>query len=146
MEEELTDVSRHQIYFEKIHPSVPMIHKYRYLAAMNLYVISHDTIRPLLTKADIDGSAPNQRPPVCLRYAMWTQACSVTDKYADLKDLFYQRARKYVELDYVKGYGEHMISISHAQTHVLLAAYEFKMMYFPRAWMSTGSAIRLCQM
>ncbi|KAB5580809.1 fungal-specific transcription factor domain-containing protein [Coniochaeta sp. 2T2.1] len=116
----------HQIYFEKIHPSVPMIHKYRYLAAMNL--------------------APNQRPPVCLRYAMWTQACSVTDKYADLKDLFYQRARKYVELDYVKGYGEHMISISHAQTHVLLAAYEFKMMYFPRAWMSTGSAIRLCQM
>jgi hypothetical protein len=29
---------RHQIYFDKIHPSVPMIHKYRYLAAMNLYV------------------------------------------------------------------------------------------------------------
>ncbi len=28
---------RHQIYFDKIHPSVPMIHKYRYLAAMNLY-------------------------------------------------------------------------------------------------------------
>jgi len=26
----------HQIYFEKIHPSFPMIHKYRYLAAMNL--------------------------------------------------------------------------------------------------------------
>lgn len=29
-------VSRHQIYFDKIHPSLPMIHKYRYLAAMNL--------------------------------------------------------------------------------------------------------------
>jgi len=26
----------HQIYFDKIHPSVPMIHKFRYLAAMNL--------------------------------------------------------------------------------------------------------------
>lgn len=26
----------HQIYFEKVHPSIPMIHKYRYLAAMNL--------------------------------------------------------------------------------------------------------------
>jgi hypothetical protein len=77
---------------------------------------------------------------------MWTQACSVTDKYLDLKDLFYQRARKYVEMDYVKGYGEHMISIAHAQTHVLLASYEFKMMYFPRAWMSTGAALRLCQM
>ncbi|EGU89271.1 hypothetical protein FOXB_00224 [Fusarium oxysporum f. sp. conglutinans Fo5176] len=118
----------HQIYFEKVHPSIPMIHKYRYLAAMNLH-----------------HSAPNQRPPVCLRYAMWTLACTITDKYADLKDLFYRRARKYVEADYVKGYGEHMISIAHCQTHTLLASYEMKMMYFPRAWINTGSAIRLAQ-
>lgn len=90
--------------------------------------------------------APGQRPPVALRYAMWTSAASVTDKYIDLKEHFYQRARKYMELDYLKGHGENMISIAHAQTHVLLASYEFKMMYFPRAWMSTGSAIRLCQM
>ncbi|KAI1075058.1 fungal-specific transcription factor [Whalleya microplaca] len=116
----------HQIFFEKIHPSLPMIHKYRYLAAMNL--------------------APNQRPPVALRYAIWMQACAVTEKYMDMKDLFYQRARKYMEADYIKGYGEHMISVAHAQTHVLLAAFEFKMMYFPRAWMSTGCAVRLCQM
>ncbi|KAL2137091.1 hypothetical protein VTI74DRAFT_9697 [Chaetomium olivicolor] len=116
----------HRIYFEKIHPSVPMIHKYRYLAAMNL--------------------APAQRPPVCLRYAMWTLACSVSDRFQTLKDLFYARARKYLESDYIKGYGEHMISVAHAQTHLLLASYEFKWMYFPRAWMSTGSGVRLSQM
>ncbi|KAI8629098.1 fungal-specific transcription factor [Xylariaceae sp. FL1651] len=116
----------HQIFFEKIHPSLPMIHKFRYLAAMNL--------------------APNQRPPVALRYAIWTLACSITDKYKDLKDLFYQRARKYVEADSIKGYGEHLITISHCQVHVLLASYEFKMMYFPRAWMNTGAAVRLAQM
>ncbi|KAI1503217.1 fungal-specific transcription factor domain-containing protein [Biscogniauxia marginata] len=116
----------HQMYFEKIHPSLPMIHKFRYLAAMNL--------------------APNQRPPVALRYAIWTLACSLTDKYGNLKDLFYQRARKYIEADYIKGYGEHLISVAHCQTHILLASYEFKMMYFPRAWMSTGSAVRLAQM
>ncbi|KAK8126029.1 fungal-specific transcription factor domain-containing protein [Apiospora kogelbergensis] len=85
-------------------------------------------------------------PPVALRYAMWTLSCSVAEKYAGMMDLFYQRARKYVEADYVKGYGEHMISVAHAQTHILLASYEFKMMYFPRAWMNTGSAARLCQM
>ncbi|KAJ3474991.1 hypothetical protein NLG97_g9618 [Lecanicillium saksenae] len=116
----------HQIYFEKVHPSIPMIHRYRYLAAMNL--------------------APNQRPPVCLRYAMWTMACSITDKYSDLKHLFYARARKYVEGDYVKGFGEHMISVAHCQAHILLACYEMKMMYFPRAWINTGSAVRLAQM
>lgn len=90
--------------------------------------------------------APNQRPPVCLRYAMWTMACSITDKYSDMKDLFYQRARKYVEADYIKGYGEHMISVAHCQTHILLSCYEMKMMYFPRAWINTGSAVRLAQM
>lgn len=116
----------HQIYFEKIHPSLPMIHKYRYLAAMDL--------------------APNQRPPVCLRYAMWMLACSVSDKYSDLKDLFYQRARKYIEADYVKGFGEQIIRVAHTQTHILIASYELKMMFFPRAWMSTGSAVRLAQM
>ncbi|TGJ80007.1 hypothetical protein E0Z10_g8758 [Xylaria hypoxylon] len=90
--------------------------------------------------------APSQRPPVALRYAIWTLACSITDKYKDLKDLFYQRARKYVEADAIKGYGEHSITIAHCQTHVLLASYEFKMMYFPRAWMNTGAAVRLAQM
>ncbi|KAI1776692.1 hypothetical protein F4818DRAFT_440092 [Hypoxylon cercidicola] len=101
---------------------------------------------PLPPQETIDELAPNQRPPVALRYAIWTQACAITDKYMDLRDLFYQRARKYVEADYVKGYGEHMISVAHAQTHILLASYEFKMMYFPRAWMSTGAAVRLSQM
>ena len=77
---------------------------------------------------------------------MWTLACSITDKYSDLKDLFYQRARKYVEADYIKGYGEHMISVAHCQAHILLSCYEMRMMYFPRAWINTGSAIRLAQM
>lgn len=83
---------------------------------------------------------------MCLRYAMWTLACSVSDKYYNLKDLFYARARKYLEADYIKGYGEHMISVAHCQTHLLLAIYEFKMMYFPRAWMNAGNAVRLAQM
>ena len=77
---------------------------------------------------------------------MWMSACSVNERYNDLKDLFYQRARKYLEVDYMKGFGEHMISVAHVQTHVILASYEFKMMYFPRAWMSTGQAVRLSQM
>ncbi|KAH7626433.1 fungal-specific transcription factor domain-containing protein [Sordaria sp. MPI-SDFR-AT-0083] len=101
---------------------------------------------PLPSQETIDELAPNQRPPVCLRYAMWTLACAVTERFLGLKELFYRRARKYLELDTIKGFGEHMITVSHCQTHVLLASYEFKWMYFPRAWMSTGSAVRLCQM
>ncbi|KAK2626795.1 hypothetical protein QTJ16_003970 [Diplocarpon rosae] len=101
---------------------------------------------PLPPQETIDELAPSQRPPVALRYAMWTLAASVVDKFVDLKNHFYHRARKYMEADALKGHGEHIISVAHAQTHALLAQYEFKMMSFPRAWISTGSAIRMCQM
>ncbi|EDO04271.1 hypothetical protein SS1G_06754 [Sclerotinia sclerotiorum 1980 UF-70] len=100
---------------------------------------------PLPLQNAVDEFPPSQRPPVSLRYAIWTLAASVSEKYSDLKDHFYQRARKYLEIDSLKGFGESIISVSHAQAHILIASYEFKMMYLPRAWMSTGCAIRLCQ-
>jgi hypothetical protein len=103
-----------------------MIHKYRYLAALEL--------------------APHMRPAVCLRYAMWALVCSITDKYYSHADIFYQRARKYAEIDEMKGHGESFVTVGHAQCWILIATYEFKMMYFPRAWMSVGRASRLVQM
>lgn len=115
-----------QVFFERIHPSFPMIHRPRYYAAMNL--------------------APHMRPPVCLRYAMWCHAASVIDKYEPLAQHFYARARKYIQQDEMKGHGESMITIAHAQTWILLAGFEFKLMYFPRAWMSSGRGTRMVQM
>ena len=103
-----------------------MMHKYRYLAALNL--------------------APKMRPPVCLRYAMWALAASVTEKFHSYQEIFYHRARRYVEADEIKGHGESIITVGHAQAWNLITAYEFKMMYFPRAWLSTGRSIRMVQM
>ena len=54
---------------------------------------------------------------MALRYAMWTLAATVADKFMDLKDHFYHRARKYMETDALKGHGEHIISIAHAHGH-----------------------------
>lgn len=113
-------------YFDKVHPSLPCIHRPRYYAAMNL--------------------APHMRPPVCLRYAMWANAAAVSDKYENLSEHFYQRARKYVQQDEMKGHGESMITIAHCQTWSLLSTYEFKCMFFPRAWMSSGRASRMALM
>ncbi|KIX95392.1 uncharacterized protein Z520_08909 [Fonsecaea multimorphosa CBS 102226] len=115
-----------EIYFDKIHPSLPMIHKGRFLASMDL--------------------APHMRPAVCLRYAMWTHACAITSKYSAYTEHFYARARKYAEMDEMRGHGEGMITIAHSQAWTLLACYEFRVMYFPRAWMSIGRAARLAQM
>ncbi|KAL8715273.1 MAG: hypothetical protein Q9220_001231 [cf. Caloplaca sp. 1 TL-2023] len=116
----------HDIYFNKFHPSAPMIHQYRYRAAM--------------------GLAPHMRPPVSLRYAMWCLAANVSEKYSNHKDIFYRRARRYADTDEMKGLGEAFVTVAHCQAWILIATYEFQMMYFPRAWASVGRTVRLAQM
>lgn len=116
----------HQIYFDLFHPTMPLMHKYRYYASLD--------------------RAPQARPPVCLRYAMWAMACSLSDKYMCLEDLMYQRARHYIQAAEMKGHGEAFVTIYHAQTWALIAFFEAKKTYFSRSWMSTGRAVRLAQM
>jgi hypothetical protein len=102
-----------------------MIHERRFHNAMNL--------------------SPYARPSVALRYAMWTLSASITDKYKDLHVHFHSRARKYAEAD--ERAGRHkFINVRHAQAWLLIAIYEFKMMHFPTAWLTTGRATRLVQM
>lgn len=86
------------------------------------------------------------RPAVCLRYIMWTLAAIAVDKYQSLHEHFYQRARKYAAIDEMKGLGENVLSVAHSQCWSLISVYEFKMMYFPRAWLSSGKASRLSVM
>lgn len=77
---------------------------------------------------------------------MWTHVCMITPKYAAYTEHFYARARKYAEADEMRGHGESMITIAHSQAWSLLGCFEFKLMYFPRAWMSIGRAARLALM
>ncbi|KAJ5972194.1 uncharacterized protein N7479_002112 [Penicillium vulpinum] len=114
------------LFFEKIYPIMPIIHRPRYFAALTL--------------------APNMRPPICLRYIMWCNAASVSDKYFFLHNHFYQRARKYAEVDEMKGFGENIVSLAHCQTWIFIGTYEFRMIFFPRAWLSVGKAARLALM
>jgi Fungal Zn(2)-Cys(6) binuclear cluster domain len=67
----------HTIYFEKYHRTMPMMHKLRYYASLD--------------------RAPHMRPPICLRYAMWTVAASLSDKYSSFEAIFYERARRYLQ-------------------------------------------------
>lgn len=77
---------------------------------------------------------------------MWCHAAMASDKYSFLHEEFYRRARKYAELDEMKGYGESIVSTAHCQCLLLIGTYEFKRMFFPRAWLSVGKAARLALM
>lgn len=45
-----------------------------------------------------------------------------------------------------QGHGEAFVTLYHAQTWALTAFFEAKKTLFSRSWMSTGRAVRLCQM
>lgn len=42
------------------------------------------------------------RPPVCLQYAILATGATFSDKYHDYHDVFYKRARKYIEASEMK--------------------------------------------
>ncbi|RDW59491.1 hypothetical protein BP6252_12578 [Coleophoma cylindrospora] len=114
------------VYFDVVYPEAPMMHIPRFYAALAL--------------------GPNLRPPVCLRYVMWALAAAASPKYENFAEVFYERARKYIEAAEMKGHGESFITVYHAMCWNLIAFFEAKRTYFTRAWMSTGRCTRLSQM
>ncbi|THW29454.1 hypothetical protein D6D23_01019 [Aureobasidium pullulans] len=115
------------LYFERAHPSAPLLHRPRFLMAMQ-------------------NTSPALRPRLSLQYAVWTLGASSHPKYEDMVDTLYRRARHYLERDEMTGVGEKMINLATVQAWQCISAYEFKMMYFPRAWLSTGRTSRLALM
>ncbi|KAI1327890.1 hypothetical protein F5Y16DRAFT_182741 [Xylariaceae sp. FL0255] len=115
-----------QIFFERQHQFAPVIHPARYLQAFY--------------------SAPHMKPPLCLQYAIWGLASHAHSKYHEYWKIFYTRARRYAEVDEMKGYGEHFITVAHAQAWSCLATLEAKSLQFTRAAMSCARGVRLCEM
>ncbi|KAH6694003.1 binuclear zinc transcription factor [Plectosphaerella plurivora] len=113
-------------YFQRAHMFIPIIHPGRYFQAFY--------------------SAPHKRPPMCLQYAVWTMASNGHDKYGHYHDIFYKRARQYADGDEMRGYGEHFLSVAHAQAWALIATDEARSMLFTRAAMSSAKAVRLVEM
>ncbi|PNH51676.1 hypothetical protein VD0003_g5597 [Verticillium dahliae] len=83
---------------------------------------------------------------MCLQYAIWATASNGHEKYSQYHDVFYKRARQYADNDEMRGYGEHFVTIAHAQTWGLLAMTEARSMLFTRAAMSSAKAVRLVEM
>ncbi|KAK9463551.1 uncharacterized protein V1516DRAFT_645005 [Lipomyces oligophaga] len=123
-QEEMDELT--SLYFSIIHPSTPMIHKARYLAACQF---------------------PHPAgPPLYLRYAILAMAAVSSEKYSSHASVFHQRAYNYLHSVYYRGQGETMASVPYVQAWTLMAMYEYKTMAFPRAWSAVGQATRACLM
>ncbi|OTA66608.1 hypothetical protein K449DRAFT_391053 [Hypoxylon sp. EC38] len=115
-----------RIYFDRHQHLIPIIHPSRYLQAFY--------------------SAPHMKPPMSLQYAIFALAAGGHPKYGAYHEVFYRRARQYADSDEMKGYGEHFITVAHAQALCMIATYEAKSMMFTRAAMSCARAVRLVEM
>ncbi|KAI0481553.1 hypothetical protein F4859DRAFT_424388 [Xylaria cf. heliscus] len=122
--EVMEDLNR--LFFERQQQFAPIVHPGRYFQAFY--------------------SPPHMKPPMCLQYAMWALTSNNDSKYHAYHDIFYRRARQYADLDEMKGYGEHFITIAHAQTWCIIATDEAKSTMFTRAAISCARAVRLVAM
>jgi hypothetical protein len=123
---ESTVLELEKIYFAKVHHKVPMIHPGRYQASQLL--------------------PAHRRPPVCLRYSILATAALVSKDYQEMAETFYLRARKYAEIDEIKGLGEAALTVGHVQCWHLIITYENHTMAFSRSSRSAARAIKLSQM
>ncbi|KAL8729265.1 MAG: hypothetical protein Q9166_004886 [cf. Caloplaca sp. 2 TL-2023] len=116
-----------QTYFDTLHRCFPMINEVRFRS-----------MSPFLsTNREIAG----------LSHAVWLHASSLLpEKYVQWEEHCYQSARHHLEkLETEDAVGTFM-PIDALQAVILIALYEFKQMYFARAWMTIGKAMRLAQM
>lgn len=75
---------------------------------------------------------------------MWTLAASISEEYKDAHSHFYVQARKYADADEAAGRYRYL-NVYHVQAWLLIALYEYKMMIFPQAFLTTSRATRLSQ-
>ncbi|PVH69740.1 hypothetical protein DL98DRAFT_438392, partial [Cadophora sp. DSE1049] len=113
-------------YFDRIHGCMPIIHPQRFHDALKL--------------------EPRLQPPRSLRYAMWTMAASLEEKYKHLANVLYKRARSYAQALEEQANVDAFVNVYNAQCWHLIATYEAQQMYVGRAWLSTGKCVRLVQL
>ncbi|KAK1779815.1 fungal-specific transcription factor domain-containing protein [Copromyces sp. CBS 386.78] len=122
-----------QLYFDRVHPNVPIFNQSRYFA------LSQQT--PLT-------SAPN--PRTCLQYAMWTLAMALSSQFESYRDTLYTETKQMLEsLDMCENNHhshESPVCIEEIQAWLLLAFYEFSRTNYKRGWVTAGRAFRLVQL
>ncbi|KAL3482128.1 fungal-specific transcription factor domain-containing protein [Aspergillus californicus] len=114
-----------QLYLDRVHHSIPILHQGRYLSWSK--------------------SSTKTASRQCLQYAMWTVAALLSAQFRDMIDPLYQATKRMLEHLTVDGGEDDNIETELPQAWVLVVIFESMRTYHRRAWMSTGRAFRLVQ-
>ncbi|KAB8239071.1 Zn(II)2Cys6 transcription factor [Aspergillus alliaceus] len=123
---ELVQAELDQLYFDRVQPSIPLLHQRRYLSWAR-----HPAMK---------------RSCRSLQYAMWSLAALLSIKFQHFQESLYQEAKAMLELSYLAGNKNPVVDTEEIQAWILIATYEFMRTYHRLAWMSAGRACRLVQL
>lgn len=118
--------SRNQLYFDRVHPSIQILHHRRYL-----------------------GWASNSEKKTsrqCLQYAVWTLASLLSAQFRHLQETFYLKTKRSLEFSYLSGEPNNGADTEEIQAWILIAVYESMRTLHRAAWASAGRAFRLVQL
>ncbi|KAK7916854.1 hypothetical protein PG985_010462 [Apiospora marii] len=115
-----------QLFFDRIHTFIPMIHKGRYRS---------------WTK-QID----KPKKQICLQHAMWTMAASHSSQFQWVRDGLYTETRRLLETLELEPSEHGVLSLEYIQAWLLVAVYEWTINDFHRSLMSAGRDFRSIQL
>lgn len=119
-------MARDQLYFDRVHTSISILHQRRYLSRSR-----HSVKKP---------------SRISLRYAMWTLAALLSAQFQHLQESLYQETKQMLESLSLCNNGHDPIDTEEVQAWILIATYESMRTYYQQAWMSAGRAFRLVQL
>ncbi|VUC26628.1 unnamed protein product [Clonostachys rosea] len=111
-----------QLYFDRVHPSFPILHKRRYLGWSK--------------------STTKSRSQACLQQVMWILAILLSTQSRDLIDPLYSQVRQDIDL-IIMDTGPCQLELVQAWT--LLTVCELMRAMYGQAWASAGRMFRLLQ-
>ncbi|CEJ92460.1 hypothetical protein VHEMI08112 [[Torrubiella] hemipterigena] len=126
---ELMQAELNQLYFDRVHLFVPILHQRSYLRWANT----------------AETKTPSQG---CLQHAMWTLAALLSGQFQYLQESLYQETKSRLDLWSTsrKNSNIDQSDVEMAQATVLMALYESMKAHHWQAWMTAGRAFRLVQL
>ncbi|KAK0715944.1 fungal-specific transcription factor domain-containing protein [Lasiosphaeris hirsuta] len=118
-----------QLYFDRVHPNVPIFNQSRYFAQ---------------SRQTVNVGGPNYK--LCLQYAMWTLAMALSSQFETSRDHLYNETRHMLEVLDLSDDDMGTVRIEQVQAWLLIAYYEFARANYRRGWVSAGRAFRLVQL
>ncbi|RSM04360.1 hypothetical protein CDV31_010062 [Fusarium ambrosium] len=114
-----------QLYFDRVHPSIPILHQRRYLSWSK--------------------NTPKTTSRICLQHTIWALASLLSTQFTHLTEPLYQTAKQTLESLSLDSKEPHSHDTELVQAWVLIAIYESMRTYHQQAWMSAGRSFRLVQ-